>query len=503
MKRLFIYLISGILLLGIGGCSDFLEESSQDEVRPGTIDDLNQLLLGEGYIRTKSLLPYLELLTDNVQNNYTPNQQQDHLMHEGGPAFSWSPDMFEKMGEKGVLGIDTWEFLYSKIKGCNVVMDMLEKVFGEESDKLNLKGQALALRGFYYFLLVNTFAEPYMKEGIDVEQALGVPLILASAVKDDFPPRERLAKVYRQIEEDLLEAAGLMDLYGQDNVKYKVTPLFVYNLLSRMYLYMGDWKKAAEYASIVIERNPRLMDLNNYLELDEWWGTVTLMSNVYVYESPEFIWGYGDVGTATQFYEVPDIMTYEGSLPVFCVSDELVDIYDDNDLRSKFFYQEYMKIMDFFNPVKGKLHGAKWNTMETDSRQVSRGMRVAEAYLNRAEANIRLAKETGTTALEKEALADLNYLRRHRFAAPYTDVEMDEVPDLLEFCLTERRKELSFEDHRWFDLRRCGMPELVHTYTLTPGIPQTVTLPQGSNRYTLPIPLKVLEKNPALIQNPG
>ena len=240
MKRLFIYLISGILLLGIGGCSDFLEESSQDEVRPGTIDDLNQLLLGEGYIRTKSLLPYLELLTDNVQNNYTPNQQQDHLMHEGGPAFSWSPDMFEKMGEKGVLGIDTWEFLYSKIKGCNVVMDMLEKVFGEESDKLNLKGQALALRGFYYFLLVNTFAEPYMKEGIDVEQALGVPLILASAVKDDFPPRERLAKVYRQIEEDLLEAAGLMDLYGQDNVKYKVTPLFVYNLLSRMYLYMGD-----------------------------------------------------------------------------------------------------------------------------------------------------------------------------------------------------------------------------------------------------------------------
>ena len=47
MKRLFIYLISGILLLGVGGCSDFLEESSQDEVRPGTTDDLNQLLLGE------------------------------------------------------------------------------------------------------------------------------------------------------------------------------------------------------------------------------------------------------------------------------------------------------------------------------------------------------------------------------------------------------------------------------------------------------------------------
>ena len=68
--------------------------------------------------------------------------------------------------------------------------------------------------------------------------------------------------------------------------------------------------------------------------------------------------------------------------------------------------------------------------------------------------------------------------------------------------MEERRKELAFEEHRWFDLRRCGMPELVHEITFTQGQVQEVRLEEGSNRYVLPIPKKVLDKNPALIQNP-
>ena len=47
MKRFFNYLILSILVIGMSGCGDFLEESSLDEVRPSTTDDLEQLLLGE------------------------------------------------------------------------------------------------------------------------------------------------------------------------------------------------------------------------------------------------------------------------------------------------------------------------------------------------------------------------------------------------------------------------------------------------------------------------
>ncbi|MDN2918642.1 RagB/SusD family nutrient uptake outer membrane protein, partial [Campylobacter jejuni] len=60
-----------------------------------------------------------------------------------------------------------------------------------------------------------------------------------------------------------------------------------------------------------------------------------------------------------------------------------------------------------------------------------RGMRVAEAYLNRAEANIRLFLESGNDELRKSALNDLNYLREFRFIDPYVEVDIQDGNDLL------------------------------------------------------------------------
>ena len=140
---------------------------------------------------------------------------------------------------------------------------------------------------------------------------------------------------------------------------------------------------------------------------------------------------------------------------------------------------------------------------ENYSGSSARGMRVAETYLNRAEAKIRLFLENGNDQLRNEALEDLNYLRSFRFKRPYSDVNnITDGQELLKFCLEERRRELSFEDHRWFDLRRLGMPELRHTISFSEGQQQEVILEEGSDRYVLLIPTKVLERNPALVQNP-
>ena len=504
MKSFFYCLIFMALSIGIMGCGDFLEESSQDEVRPSTVSDLEQLLLGEGYLRTDCIYPYLELLTDNVQNAYSDNESHVTVLQQGLPVFTWDVDMFDKMEELYTTGIDTWEKLYSKIKGCNVVLDMLDDVTGDENEKLNQRGQALALRGYYYLLLINTFAQPYNKEGIDLNTALGVPLIVSSAVKDEFPARESIAKVYQQIERDLLEAVDLMDKYGQNNIQYKVTPLFVYNLLSRMYLYMENWGKAAEYASVVITRNPQLRRLSDFvtIEVDEWFGDETLTydvnGGVLNYNSPELIWGYGDKRISEIHFQLPDIFTYPGSSPIFSVSDKFLAQHDVNDLRPACYYQRYFK--SIFPMVFGSIYGSKSNL--NDLSNPHRGMRVAEAYLNRAEANIRLFLENGNENLRISALTDLNYLREHRFRQPYEDVNITDGQTLLEFCLDERRKELAFDDHRWFDLRRCGMPEMIHEVTINKGQVQEYRLAKGSDRYVLPIPKKVLDKNPALVQNP-
>lgn len=84
----------------------------------------------------------------------------------------------------------------------------------------------------------------------------------------------------------------------------------------------------------------------------------------------------------------------------------------------------------------------------------------------------------------------------------YEDVDYS-GDDLLTFYKEERRRELAFEDHRWFDLRRYGMPEITHVYQGSESeIPATYVLPQGGDRYVLPIPRSVLDKNYNLEANP-
>ena len=78
-------IIWGVLLVfGLSACSDFLEETSQDEVRPTTVDDLIQLMAGEVYPMNSYECPYLELLTDNAKCNGLQNQEQYRSMLENG-----------------------------------------------------------------------------------------------------------------------------------------------------------------------------------------------------------------------------------------------------------------------------------------------------------------------------------------------------------------------------------------------------------------------------------
>lgn len=100
-------------------------------------------------------------------------------------------------------------------------------------------------------------------------------------------------------------------------------------------------------------------------------------------------------------------------------------------------------------------------------------------------------------------MENLNYLRKHRFDVYENEVNIQDANDLYKFCKLERRRELCGEDnHRWFDLRRWGMPEIKHVWYLNPGEVQEFTLDENSPRYVLQIPSQVLEYNRELMQNP-
>ena len=94
----------------------------------------------------------------------------------------------------------------------------------------------------------------------------------------------------------------------------------------------------------------------------------------------------------------------------------------------------------------------------------------------------------------------LNRLRRNRIAG-YTDIVYS-ASDITDAVREERRKELCFEGHRWFDLRRLGMPEITHVFVdNSNGYETSYTLHEEDSRYALPIPEEVIRRNSNLSQN--
>ena len=180
------------------GCNDFLEETSQSEVRPSTVEELYQVMLGEAYPRMTSLngdiiMPYLELLTDNMQFNdvVSGNEAVLNLVEKFRPIFSWKKEMYEECAL--VNGMGTWDLYYSRICGCNVVLDYLDRVSGDVEKKYDMRGQVLVLRGWWYLQLVNLYGLPY-NEG-DPAKNPGVPLKLSMEVTGELFPRNSVAEV--------------------------------------------------------------------------------------------------------------------------------------------------------------------------------------------------------------------------------------------------------------------------------------------------------------------
>ena len=229
-------------------------------------------------------------------------------------------------------------------------------------------------------------------------------------------------------------------------------------ILSRVYLYTEKWSKAIEAADRAIESAEGLWD---YTVLDDEKHYMTS------YDNPEVEWLFMEL-------KIEQILT---------PSEELLSQFDDADRRPDFF----VKVP--FPTGIGKLDVEKGYGPATMIRS-------AEAYLNRAEAKV-LADNPDLDG----ALSDLNVLRRHRIVR-YVDISISDPNELLQEIRKERRLELCFEGHRWYDLRRYGMPEISHNFkTLKTDSWKTYLLKEKDPLYTLPFPASILRNNMKLKQN--
>jgi hypothetical protein len=348
---------------------------------------------------------------------------------------------------------DIWRTAYKYIYQANAAIEGLAQSTTVSSQaKKTLTGEALFVRAFIHFYLVNLFGD--------------VPLVTSSNYTSNAVlGRTPAADVYRQVVEDLQRAESLLPPVngtgkarpGSDAVKA---------MLARVYLYRGDWALAESKATEVIAS-----------------GRYTLANTpaqVFLSSSPETIWQLTP--------SVANINTYEGNqlipstataVPSFVLTDALLGFFGSTDLRRKAWLDSNLVSgRAWYYPAKYKVRTAAAITENPIY------LRLAELYLIRSEARAQQDKISG-------AQQDLSAIRSRAGlgATPASD-----KASLLAAIEGERRLELFVEwGHRWFDLKRWGRAGAVLSYK--PGWQSTDTL--------WPLPVGELKLNPFLTQNPG
>lgn len=502
-----------VFLFFMVSCSDFLEPESQSEYVPELVKSLDELLLGEVYMGPGTcdgrLYGVLGLFDDDVavRSDWKADASEEEKVKKLRLAYTWAKNMREDFS-----GYNTYGEVYKKILGCNAVLDYVDEVWGTDEEKNRVAAQALALRGYFYFHLVNLYGKPYSVD----KKALGVPLKLDAEMGTGGIPRQTVECVYGQILKDLLQAERLFRTLpeaGQQLRNNRISLPCVQLLLSRVYLYMENWEQALVYGEQVAGTySYDILDLNG-MPLPDPYGSPSYPS-YYTWDNPEVIFLFGNWGDVLDLpmtrvicsEETDGRVHYKSYYPIVA-SPGLIAAYDDTDLRkSRYLMWEdadhrttpvYRKATGKFEAVGNFRMEISWN-----GGYWGVAFKVTEAYLNAAEAAAMLYKERGENEWLAKAQSLVDRIREKRFPpASFRRTSISDATELVKFIRDERRRELCFENHRWFDLRRYGMEELKHVWYDASAHPIEYVLEKHDPGFTLQIPKEAFAYNADMEQN--
>lgn len=181
------------------------------------------------------------------------------------------------------------------------------------------------------------------------------------------------------------------------------------------------------------------------------------------------------------------------------VTQEFVDAYEDGDLRKDvtILYKGCPQFDDKEYDPSWSLTGynvRKYLVPKSISKEMNTNpanivvYRFADVLLMKAEA----LNELGETA---RAQVPLNIVRARAGLSPVNTTSKEELKEII---IHERRMELAFEGHRWFDLIRIDNGDYAVQFFKSIG-KMNVT----KERLLYPIPQDEIDDNPAMIQNPG
>ncbi|PHR10775.1 MAG: RagB/SusD family nutrient uptake outer membrane protein [Aequorivita sp.] len=364
---------------------------------------------------------------------------------------------------------------YQLINRANLLISNSEDYEGE--NKANVVAEAKALRALAHLDLATFFAKIPTQSG-DANGSLGIAYVTEPDPLIE-PARETVGATYDKIAQDLSEA--LADI-NETNGPGRMGKDAVRVLLSRVYLYMGQWQNAINVANGVSTPVAPRTDV-----VDVWEDTSRAGVLFYI-ENELSILGF-NIGVTWSQGGLTNL------IPEYVVSYELYQLFEDDDIRKDAYTLQASNNADNldFNAIK-KLFGRPGQTNGLVDLKI---FRAAEASLNAAEAYYNLGQEgPARTALDK--------VRSKRYTTPPSGETGTALRDAIRL---ERRLEFAFECQRFFDIKRWGQAVERESFgdladgTGTPS--DQLTLPAGSNKFQLPIPQSATDLNPNLTQNPG
>jgi starch-binding outer membrane protein, SusD/RagB family len=469
MNKLLI--ISGLILsLGaaLTGCKKELEVSPRQSIELSTgftsRENINAGILGV-YSRLKNnrlygrdLITHPEALSDN------------------GFATNKSGRLINEANNVATAHFLNWQLDYFAIADINLILEAIPQLnvtpVVTPAERNNWEGQLLFLRALCYFDLARTYAyEPGVAvSGLDRG---GVPVVLKTATTTNgaagnIPTRAKVDTVYAQIYRDLTAATTqLTNNFGSSVYPQLATQVAAQALFSRVALYRKDYATCKQYADLAIAAvGSRLMTAAGYVN---GWRTainpesifelrfINAAENIGVNESLQtsfttlvvpgntgLLGGFGDlVPQTTLLTDLGITATFAGGTISARTDDVRNLLYEQGSAGRGTARVECTKYL------------GKSGIQNLDNIPL---IRVAELYLNRAE-----AMATIGSAVFDEAAArnDLIRIKQNRYSN-YATTQQTFDNGLLGVALfneviKQRRLELAFEGHRFFDLKRRGV----------------------------------------------
>jgi len=373
---------------------------------------------------------------------------------------------------------DFWKLQYKGVTQCNLVLDNLEKISFNELTKNRIMGEALFLRSYYYFLLTQVFGD--------------VPMYL----KVTPPDQLKIAKstkdvIYAQILKDCEKAATLLPInHTADNIG-RATKGAALALAAKTSLYQKDYIKVITYVS-------EIKALNVYKLISDYrqnFQKLTQNNSESVWEIQHTNLELGVGNFLNQWWASRKFLGYGFAE----VTPSYVQSFETNDPRLKFTVamnnDPYFGLIyknsfssTTFSPRKFLQADAEL-TQKADGDINYPAIRFAEVLLWEAEAYTELGRM-------QEALVPLEIVRARARAQSTNPAALPAIVStdqnvVRQAVRNERKVELGFELHRFFDLVRWGIAG-----DLLPGF-------QKGKHEVFPLPQTEIDLNPSLIQNAG